>query len=144
MNCCHETAKKDLQPGNRRVLEPVGRASVPASRLFRPARRPALLILDQKIDPMTLGFRLVEPTARREGRAYPWSQSAVGGFMEHPGYTSHSRKEMWVLSAVYALTQRWILGRKIRPIRLDVLDVLQHLVGKMKRHIRNSAQCGWF
>ncbi len=44
-----------VPPGNHRVLDLVGRASVPAPSLFRPARRLALLILDQKIDPRTPG-----------------------------------------------------------------------------------------
>ncbi len=65
-----------VQPGNHRVLGTVGRASVPASRLFRPARpatrpvdelrpsrsaesRPALLILDQEIDSRTTGRTVI-------------------------------------------------------------------------------------
>ncbi len=42
-----------------------------------------LVLSLSKEHPWTPGFRLVEPTARREGRPYPWS--AVGGFMKYPG-----------------------------------------------------------
>jgi len=45
------------------VLDPVGRASVPASRLFRPTRGSAPPILGQEIDPRAPGRTAISAVA---------------------------------------------------------------------------------
>ena len=60
MNCCRETVKMDVSRGTRDTSQ--GELVLSLSKEY----------------PRTHGFRLVEPTARREGRPYPRSQSRLG------------------------------------------------------------------
>jgi hypothetical protein len=61
MNCCRETVEMAVILCNRRELDP---------RRTRAVRR-------RVRHPRTPGFRLVEPTARREGRSGTRSQQAT-------------------------------------------------------------------